>query len=129
MIPLALFLAVSGLSARAEDPATPEVAVSTPSAATPAEKPRGPLMPPPLPARPKSSLDSAGDVARDLAAAVEYFEAGQSYYRAFTKGSHTPEENKAFVQFLEDYEKELAIARKTHSLLGAWLERKSSVRD
>ena len=110
------------LPAHAADGAKSAVAVSTPSASAQ-------LFPPKPPVRAKDSLNSAGEVARDLAAAVEYFEAGQAYYRAYTKGSHTPEENKAFVRFLEDYEKELAIARKTHAILGSWIERKSSVRD
>jgi hypothetical protein len=68
-------------------------------------------------------------VARDLAVRVEYFENGQSYYRAYTKGSHSPEENKAFVQFLEDYENELGIAKRTYAILGTWLEKKSSIKD
>lgn len=104
----------------------------TPPAAEPApavEKKPAPLLPPKIPARPKGTLDSAGEVARDLAARVEYFEHGQSYYRAYTKGSHSPEENKAFVQFLEDYENELGIAKRVHALLGVWLEKKSAIKD
>lgn len=106
-----------------------EVVVSTPVAEAPKPPAKPVLMPPKPPVRAKASLDSAGDVARDLAAAVEYFEAGQSYYRAFTKGSHSHEENAAFVRFLEEYEQELAIARKTHLTLGLWLEKKSAVKD
>ncbi|MDX6770705.1 MAG: hypothetical protein SF051_14315 [Elusimicrobiota bacterium] len=96
-------------------------------AVVPEKKPG--LFPPKAPARAKNSLDSAGEVARDLAAAVEYFEAGQAYYRAFTKGTHTAEENAAFAKFLEDYEKEQATAKRTHAALGAWLEKKSQVTD
>jgi hypothetical protein len=117
-----LFLMPLMSSAHAAEAVAPAVAMST--SAAPA-----PLFPPKPPARAKTSLDSAVDVARDLAAAVEYFEAGQSYYRAYTKGSHTPEENKAFIQFLQDYEKEREIARKTHAILGSWIEKKSSIRD
>jgi hypothetical protein len=87
------------------------------------------LMPPKVPARPKGTLETAGEVARDLAIRVEYFEHGQSYYRAYTKGFHGPEENKAFVKFLEDYENELGIARRTHAILGLWLDKKSSIKD
>jgi hypothetical protein len=87
------------------------------------------LFPPKAPARGKNSLDSPGEVARDLAASVEFFEAGQSYYRAYAKGTHTPEENAAFVKFLETYEKEQQIARRTHAALGQWLEKKSKVTD
>lgn len=105
------------------------VAVSTPAAAAAAPEPKPALLPPKVPARPKGTLDTAGEVARDLAIRVEYFENGQAYYRAYTKGSHTPEENKAFVQFLEDYENELAIAKRVHTLLGVWLEKKSAIKD
>lgn len=108
------------------------VVVSTPVAAPApaAEEPKkAPLLPPKIPSRPKGTLDTAGEVARDLAVRVEYFENGQSYYRAYTKGSHSPEENKAFVQFLEEYENELAIARRTHAILGTWLEKKSAIKD
>jgi hypothetical protein len=106
--------------------------VAAPKAAEPAkaveEKP-APLLPPRIPARPKGTLDTAGEVARDLAVRVEYFENGQAYYRAYTKGSHTPEENKAFVKFLEDYENELGIAKRTHAILGVWLDKKSAIKD
>ena len=110
----------------------PAVAVSTPAIAAPAANVSviaAPLLPPKVPARPKGTLDSAGEVARDLAIRVEYFENGQSYYRAYTKGSHSPEENKAFVQFLEDYEAELGIAKRTHAILGVWLDKKSAIKD
>ena len=126
--------------------ASPTVAVSTPAAVAPApvpspapvvpvEEPKpaapkpAPLLPPKIPARPKGTLDTAGEVARDLAVRVEYFENGQAYYRAYTKGSHTPEENKAFVQFLEDYENELGIAKRVHAILGIWLDKKSAIKD
>ncbi len=138
---LFLLLAVPSVRA-AELPPLPgmpgaAVVVSTPSAAAPVAAPAAapeppkpaPLLPPAVPARPKGTLDTAGEVARDLAVRVEYFENGQSYYRAYTKGSHTPEENKAFVKFLEDYENELGIAKRTHAILGVWLEKKSSIKD
>jgi hypothetical protein len=123
-----LLLALA-LGACAADVSTaPAVAVSTSPASVPAAEPRL-LFPPKAPARAKNSLDGAGEVARDLAASVEYFEAGQAYYRAYAKGTHTPEENAAFVKFLEDYEKEQLNARRTHAALGQWLERKSKVTD
>lgn len=105
---------------------TPVVTVESPK---PVETKPAPLLPPAPPARPKGTLDTAGEVARDLAVRVEYFENGQAYYRAYTKGSHTPEENKAFVKFLEDYENELGIAKRTHAILGVWLDKKSSIKD
>ncbi len=98
-------------------------------AAKPPVTKSAPLFPPKVPQRPKGTLDTAGEVARDLAVRVEYFENGQAYYRAYTKGSHTPEENKAFVQFLADYENELGIAKRVHAILGVWLEKKSSIKD
>ncbi len=152
MITTAFLLLTATLAHAAELPGLPgmsgmtgpAVAVSTPVAAAPepapapapavveAPKPaetKPALLPPKVPARPKGTLDTAGEVARDLAVRVEYFENGQSYYRAYTKGSHSPEENKAFVKFLEDYENELGIARRTHTILGLWLEKKSSIKD
>jgi len=134
MITTILLLLASPL--RAADalplPGMPGAAVMVSSEAVtapPVEKKPAPLLPPKIPARPKGTLDSAAEVARDLAVRVEYFEHGQSYYRAYTKGSHTPEENKAFVQFLEDYENELSIAKRVHTLLGVWLEKKSAIKD
>ncbi|MCM2303767.1 MAG: hypothetical protein NDJ72_03645 [Elusimicrobia bacterium] len=131
------FLLLTAATARAAElpplPGMPgaSVVVSTPVAAPAANASviAAPLLPPKIPARPKGTLDTAGEVARDLAVRVEYFENGQAYYRAYTKGSHTPEENKAFVQFLEDYENELGIAKRTHAILGVWLEKKSSIKD
>jgi hypothetical protein len=107
-------------------PTPAPVAVSTPTApaaSTPV------LFPPTIPARPKGTLDTASEVARDLAVRVQYFEDGQSYYRAYTKRSHTPEENKAFVKFLEEYYTELGIAKRVHSILGVWLEKKTAIKD
>lgn len=129
MIATLFLLLAAPLARAAEPPSLPglpgsSVVVSTPAAAAPA-----PLLPPRIPARPKGTLDTAGEVARDLAVRVEYFENGQAYYRAYTKGSHTPEENKAFVRFLEDYESELGIAKRVHAILGAWLDKKSSIKD
>ncbi len=119
---LLLFLAVS---AAAQDVST--AAVTAPAVVEAPKKPV--IIPPKAPVRAKNSLDSAGEVARDLAAAVEYFEAGQAYYRAFAKGTHTPEENAAFVKFLEEYEKEQQTVKRTYAALGAWLEKKSKVTD
>jgi hypothetical protein len=135
MITTAFLLLSATLAQAAELPGLPgsSVAVSTPAAPVPApvaEAPKpAPLMPPRIPERPKGTLDTAGEVARDLAIRVEYFENGQAYYRAYTKGSHTPEENKAFVKFLEDYENELGIAKRVHAILGVWLDKKSAIKD
>ena len=130
MITTFFLLLISPFAHAAELPGIPgAIVVSTPTASVPEVKKPAPLLPPKIPARPKGTLDTAGEVARDLAVRVEYFENGQSYYRAYTKGSHTPEENKAFVHFLEDYENELGIAKRTHAILGIWLDKKSSIKD
>jgi len=122
-------VAVSTEAAQAAPAPAPAPPAETKPAPAPPVEAKPPLLPPAVPARPKGTLDTAGEVARDLAVRVEYFENGQSYYRAYTKGSHTPEENKAFVKFLEDYEAELGIAKRTHAILGIWLEKKSSIKD
>ncbi len=133
MITTLFLLLLSPLAHAGDLPGMPgaAVVVTTPTAAAPAPEEKKPslLLPPKVPVRPKGTLDTAGEVARDLAVRVEYFENGQSYYRAYTKGSHSPEENKAFVQFLEDYENELGIAKRTHAILGIWLDRKSAIKD
>lgn len=123
-----LLLALALPALAAETSTATAVAVSSAAAPAAAPEPRR-LFPPKAPVRAKGSLDGAGEVARDLAASAEYFEAGQAYYRAYAKGTHTAEENAAFVRFLEEYEKEQAIARRTHAALGQWLERKSKVTD
>ena len=137
MIATLFFLLITPLAHAGEPPSLPGmsrmidpvVAVSTPAVVVPEVKKPAPLLPPKIPARPKGTLDSAGEVARDLAVRVEYFENGQAYYRAYTKGSHSPEENKAFVHFLEDFENELGIAKRTHAILGIWLDKKSAIKD
>lgn len=130
---LLLFVALPALcaDAPASAPAAETPAEAAKPAETPADKPveKRLLLPPKAPARAKNSLDGAGEVARDLAASVEFFEAGQAYYRAYAKGTHDSEENAAFVRFLEEYEKEQANARRTHAALGQWLEKKSKVTD
>ena len=81
------------------------------------------------PERRKPSLDSAGDVARDLAFTVDFLERGQAYYQAFTHGgSHTPAENKVFVAFLQDYERELANAKQELAALKTWSDKKSELK-
>ncbi|MDP3543173.1 MAG: hypothetical protein Q8T11_11965 [Elusimicrobiota bacterium] len=125
-----IFLLMSAANANAADlPGMPGAALVAVAPPAPAEAKPAPLLPPKVPERPKGTLDTAGEVARDLAVRVQYFEDGQAYYRAYTKGSHTPEENKAFVKFLEDYENELGIAKRTYAILGVWLEKKSSIKD
>lgn len=84
--------------------------------------------PPAPPAHAQRELDTAADLSRDLAETVAYLEAGQSYFRAFTQATHTPAENKLFVKFLEQYEKELAAAKKEYQVLRDWLENASGLK-
>ncbi|MBI4349260.1 MAG: hypothetical protein HY553_20650 [Elusimicrobia bacterium] len=85
------------------------------------------LMPPPTPRHERRMVDSASDLARDLTEVVAFLEQGQSYFRAFKKGTHTKEENAAMLRFLEAYEKEREIAKKEASLLNAWVQTKSDL--
>lgn len=96
-------------------------------ALSPAAEDSPKLLPPDPPSREKRSLDSAAEVALDLAAVVSFLEHGQSYYRAYAKGTHSAAENKAFVRFLEDYERELSTARKELETLRLWAEKKSGL--
>ena len=87
----------------------------------------GTITPPARPARTVRKLDSAAELARDLALVVEYLENGQSFYGAYQRGTHSIEENKRFLEFLEQYEKELAVGRKEVETLGKWFEAKGSL--
>jgi hypothetical protein len=83
-----------------------------------------------VPAKPKRErrkLDSATDLAKDLALVVDYLERGQSYFRAYQRGTHSLEDNKKFLSFLEHYEKELAVAKKEIRTLDKWVEARGSL--
>lgn len=86
------------------------------------------IVPPKLPEREKSELSSASAVALDLAKAVAYLEQGQAYYKAYTKGSHTAEQNKAFVRFAEDYDRELSTVKRELDALRSWVDKKSELK-
>ena len=119
--------------ARAEGPSasttTPEAATTAKSSTTiiAAEAPKPQFIPPTAPAREKKSLDTAAEVALDAAKSLSFLEDGQSYYRAYAKGTHSSVENKAFVKFLEDYERELATVNKELEVLRLWVEKKSAL--
>lgn len=120
---LAAILSGAVLAASAQiTPAPP------PSYAPPAEAevPRV-LTPPAAPAHARKSLDSPGELARDLAEVVTFLEQGQAYFRAYQKGSHTPEENKLFMAFLETFEREQVVARKESDALRKWLLEQSDL--
>lgn len=119
---LSFFCAAAALniSRAAEAPAAP--------AAAPSSEPKRELTPPRRPAHAQRLLESASDVSRDLAETLVFIEAGQSFFKAYARGTHTPEENKAFVQFLEDYERELATAKKEFAILQTWFEKSSGLK-
>jgi hypothetical protein len=110
-------------SAEAPVSSVPSVAlaVSTPAAA-------GMTSPPTPPAHAKRLLQTATDVARDLADTVAYLEAGQAYFRAFARETHTAEENQAMLRFLREYEAELSTAKKEEVILNDWIRKAASLK-
>lgn len=91
----------------------------------PASKPV--LMPPLPPRHEQRMVDNASDLAKDLAEIVAFLEQGQSYFRAYKKGTHTAEENAAMVKFLETYERERALAKQEADLLHSWVKTRSDL--
>lgn len=92
-----------------------------------AQPPAPILMPPSPPRHEQRMVDTASDLARDLTEIVAFLEQGQSYFRAYKKGSHTAEENAAMVKFLETYERERDLAKKEADLLHAWVKTRSDL--
>lgn len=99
------------------------------ASAVPAVAPALPrvIMPPGVPAHARRSLDSPTELVRDFAEVVAYLDAGQAYFRAYQKGSHSVEENRQFLGFLEAYEKEYAMARKEAEALKKWVIERGSL--
>lgn len=95
----------------------------------PAAEPEAPriLTPPASPAHARKNLDSPSELARDYAEVVTFLEQGQAYFRAYQKGSHTPEENKLFMAFLEAFEREQVVARKEGEALRKWVLEQSEL--
>ncbi|TBR21752.1 hypothetical protein EPO15_09445 [bacterium] len=120
---LAAVLFGAVLAASAQQPSTPTASYAPPAEP---EQPRT-LTPPALPAHARKNLDSPSELARDFAEVVTFLEQGQSYFRAYQKGSHTPEENKAFLAFLESHEREQAVARKEADALRKWVLEQSAL--
>lgn len=96
---------------------------------TPTPEPEAPrvLMPPATPAHARKNLDSPAELARDYAEVITFLEQGQAYFRAYQKGSHTPEENKQFMAFLEAFEREQVVARKEGEALRKWVLEQSAL--
>ena len=86
------------------------------------------IAPPKAPEREKGELTSASAVALDAAKAVSFLEQGQVYYKAYAKGSHTADQNKAFVRFAEDYDREMATVKKELEVLQTWMEKKAELK-
>ncbi|HBL17454.1 MAG: hypothetical protein A2X36_12675 [Elusimicrobia bacterium GWA2_69_24] len=86
-----------------------------------------PWRPPAPPAHAKRELETASDLAADLQQVVRFLEEGQAYYRAFQKGSHSVEENKRFLRFLESYEAEAAVAKKEVDALRKWVHERGGL--
>ena len=86
------------------------------------------LTPPRAPEREKAALVTASAVALDMARSLAFLEQGQTYYKAYAKGTHTPQENKDFVKFAEDYDRELTTMKKEMEVLKLWLEKKADLK-
>jgi hypothetical protein len=111
-------------AARAAEPAAPApapvVAVSSVAAAR--------NEPPQAPAHVQRLLQTATDVSRDLADTVAYLDAGQTYFRAYARGTHTQAEDQRLLEFLRDYEAELDTAKKEEAILRDWLVKAASLK-
>jgi len=108
------------VSASTQTPATGAVAVSTPAAAR--------YEPPQPPAHTRGMMDTTADTVRDLADTIAFLEAGQTYFRAFARDTHTIDENQRLLEFLKDYDAELVAARKKEAALRSWLEKASALK-
>ncbi|MDD5628763.1 MAG: hypothetical protein PHU21_06845 [Elusimicrobia bacterium] len=123
---IVLLLSVGAAFAAEPAVSTAAVAVelSTVSAAIPAAR----LEPPRPPAHTKRLLETATDVARDLADTVAYLEAGRVYFRAFSRETHTHAENQRMLEFLREYEAELNTAKKEETILNDWIRKAASLK-
>lgn len=118
---LALILSAGLALSGAQDTAMPS--------AVPPEEPARPaaLTPPVPPAHARRNLDSPSDLVKDFAEVVAYLDAGQAFFRAYQKGTHSVEDNKRFLAFLEAYEREYAVAKKESLALRTWVMERGSL--
>ncbi|MBI3551295.1 MAG: hypothetical protein HY077_02150 [Elusimicrobia bacterium] len=86
------------------------------------------LLPPSPPARGKAAIETMTELTLDMSKTVMFLENGQAYFKAYGKGTHSPAENKAFVKFLEDYERELNNLKTENETLKTWIEKKSELK-
>ena len=80
------------------------------------------------PERDKGPLTTASSVALDMGKSIAFMEQGQAYYKAYAKGSHSAAENKDFVRFAEDYDRELGNVRHELEVLRTWVDKKSDLK-
>ncbi len=85
------------------------------------------LLPPSAPRRKDLQLDSASEVALDASQTLFFLERGQEYFEAYPKEKRTDEENRAYLKFLEDYERELDTFKGEMEILRLWTEKKSAL--
>lgn len=122
-----VMLGAARIALRAEEAPAAAVPAAAPApAAAPVPAPRF-LMPPAPPAHARRSLEAASELARDLSEVVGYLEAGQAYFRAYQKGSHSAEENRQFLAFLQTYENEYAVSKKEAAALKTWVLEQGSL--
>ena len=115
-------LAAAFLSAQSVDVSTPAASAPVPAVVEPPSR-----LPPPPPAHARRTLDSASELSRDLQDVVTFLEKGQGFLKTYGTGTHTVEENQAFLKFLETYEKELQAAKKESDALRKWVYEKGSL--
>jgi hypothetical protein len=82
------------------------------------------LKPPKPPRHKRKNITTIEDLAKDLSEVVAYLDKGRVYFKTYQTGSHTVAENADFLNFLETYERELALARKEAKTLQAWIDSK-----
>ena len=92
-----------------------------------AETDHGVIMPPEVPRHEVRVLDTASDLARDLAETVAFLESGQSYFRAFKRSSHSKIENEAMLRFLQSYDRERETAKREQTVLAQWVRERSEL--
>ena len=106
------------------------MAVSSASSVAAVEQPKERLfLPPAVPGHGRRTLDTATELARDFSDVVAYLEQGQSYFRAYQKGSHSAKENAEFLRFLEAYERERETLKKEVEALRRWVKEQSDLEE
>lgn len=79
------------------------------------------------PHRGELRLDRASDVALDASQTLLFLEQGQRYFSDYPKEKRSEEENRAYMKFLEDYQRELDTFRGELEVLRLWNEKKAAL--